>query len=139
MLLLDTHSWVWTVEGDTRRVGARSRRLISQAEASEAVRVSAATLFEIVALHTAGRLRLAETPEKWIETSLTRPGVRVAELTRGMAVDAGFIPRTALPDPLDRFLVATARHLQAVLLTADRGVLAYAKATGNVRVHDLAR
>jgi len=138
VLLLDTHAWVWTVEGDARRVGGRARRLISQAGAGDAVRVSAATLFEIVALHVAGRLRLSLPPERWIDTSLERSGVRLAELTRDVAVDAGFIPRTALPDPLDRLLVATARQLDATLLTADSGVLAYAR-TGNVRVHDLTR
>lgn len=139
MLLLDTHTWVWTVEGEARRVGRRARRLIAQAEARGAVRVSTATLFEIVALHTAGRLRLAQPPEQWIDASLDRPGVRLAELTRDAAVDAGFIPRTALPDPLDRVLVATARQLDATFLTADAGILAYAARTGNVRVHDLAR
>jgi PIN domain nuclease of toxin-antitoxin system len=113
--------------------------MMSRAEVREAVRVSPATLFEIVALHTAGRLRLAEPPEQWIEASLDRPGVRLAELTRSVAVDAGFIPRAALPDPLDRLLVATARQLDATLLTGDAGILAYAAQTGNVRVHDLAR
>lgn len=113
--------------------------MIAQAEARDAVRVSPASLFEIVALHTAGRLRLAQPPEQWIEASLDRPGVRLAELTRGVAVDAGFIPRAALADPLDRLIVATARELDATLLTGDAGILAYAAHTGNVRVHDLAR
>ena len=113
--------------------------MIEQAQAREAVRVSPATLFEIVALHTAGRLRLAQPPEQWIEESLDGPGVRLAELTRSVAVDAGFIPRRAVPDPLDRFLVATARQLDATFLTADSAVLAYAARTGNMRAHDLTR
>ena len=113
--------------------------MIAGAEAQEGIRISPATLFEIVALHTAGRLRLAQPPEQWIEASLDRPGVRLAEFTRAVAIDAGFIPRNALPDPLDRLLVATARQLDATLLTGDAGVLTYAAKTGNVRVHDLAR
>lgn len=138
MLLLDTHAWLWTLAGDTRRVSRRSRRLIEQAAAREAVRVSPATLFEIVALHTAGRLRLAHPPEQWLDESLDRPGVRLAELTRAVAVDAGLMPRSAIPDPLDRILVATARQLDATFVTADVRILAYAAATGNVRAHDLA-
>ena len=138
MLLLDTHAWIWTVEGDTRRVGRRSRRLISHAEVREQVRISTVTLFEIVALHTAGRLRLAQPVEQWIETSLDLPGVRLAELTRGVAVDAGFVPRTALADPIDRLLVATARQLEATLMTGDAAILTYAAQTSNLRVHDLA-
>lgn len=139
MLLFDTHAWIWSVEGDARRVGARARRLISQAEARDALRLSAASLFEIVALHTAGRLRLVHPPEQWIEMSIERAGARVADVTRGVAVDAGFITRAALADPLDRLLVATARQLEATLLTADAAILAYAARTRQVRVHDLGR
>ncbi len=139
MLLFDTHAWIWTVEADTRRVGARSRRLISQAEARHALRLSAASLFEIVALHTAGRLRLAHAPERWIEQSIEQAGVRVAEVRRDVAVDAGFITSAALADPIDRLLVATARLLDARLLTGDAAILAYATRTKHVRVQDLGR
>ena len=139
MLLLDTHAWIWIVEGDTRHVGARSRRLVVQAEARETLRISVASLFEIVALHTAGRLRLAHSPERWIETSIDRAGVRFAEVTRDVAVDAGFITRAALSDPIDRLLVATARLLEATLLTGDAAILSYATRTKHVRVQDLGR
>lgn len=139
MLLLDTHAWLWTVAGDSRRVGRKALRLIGQAETRGTARVSAASVFEIVALHTAGRVLLAQPPEQWIDASLERAGLRVAELNRDVAVDAGLIPRTALADPLDRLLVATARQLGATFLTADAAVLAYAARTGNVRVHDLSR
>ena len=139
MLLLDTHAWIWIVEGDSKRVGRRTARMIAQAAARGAVRVSSASVFEIVALYTLGRVRLTMPPEEWIETSLTRSGIRVADLTRGVAVDAGFIPRTALADPLDRVLVATARQNDATLVTGDAVVLGYAARTGNVRVHELAK
>ena len=139
LLLLDTHAWLWTAEGDTRRVGRKAQRLIGQAEARGGARVSSASVFEIVALHTAGRVVLALPPEQWIETSLERSGLRVAEVNRQVAIDAGFIPRTALPDPLDRLLVATARQLGAAFLTADAAILSYAARAANVRVHDLSR
>jgi PIN domain nuclease of toxin-antitoxin system len=139
VVLLDTHAWIWTVEGDTRWIGRRSRQLIAGAEAREAVRISVASVFEIVALHAAGRLRLAKPPEQWIDTSLDLSGVRLAELTRTVAMDAGFIPRTALADPLDRLIVATARQLGATLLSADAAMLEYAAQSRNVRVQELAR
>jgi PIN domain nuclease of toxin-antitoxin system len=47
--------------------------MIGQAQSKEAVRISTATLFEIVALHTAGRLRLAQPLEQWINESLAGP------------------------------------------------------------------
>jgi PIN domain nuclease of toxin-antitoxin system len=136
VVLLDTHVWIWSADGDTRRVGPRSRLLLLKAEARQAIRVSPVTFFEISALHTAGRLRLARPLEQWVGASLERAGVRVAEVTPSVAIDAGLIPRTALADPLDRLLVSTARQLDAVFVTADRQILEYASETGNVRVHD---
>ncbi|MGB7220429.1 MAG: type II toxin-antitoxin system VapC family toxin [Vicinamibacterales bacterium] len=138
MLLLDTHVWIWTVEGDTRRVGRRSRQLIAKAEARESVRISPATIFEVVALHAAGRLQLSRSPEQWIREALDLPGMHVAELSAAVAIDAGHIPRTALADPLDRLLVATARQLDATFLTSDSAILAYAAQRGIARVRNAA-
>ena len=136
MLLLDTHVWVWSVEGDARRIGRSARRLLSRAESREAVHISPVTVFEVAALHTAGRLRLARPAEQWIREALGVAGVRLAVLSPAVAVDAGAIPRTALGDPLDRLLVATARYLGVTFLTSDRRILEYASDTGNVRAHD---
>jgi PIN domain nuclease of toxin-antitoxin system len=136
MLLLDTHVWIWSAEGDERRVGRRTRQLLLRVEAQDGIRVSPITLFEIAALHTSARLRLARPLEQWTRDALAARGVRLAELTASVAVDAGSIPRDALSDPLDRLLVATARQLGATFLTADAQILRYATATHNVHTHD---
>lgn len=136
MLLLDTHVWVWSVEGDAHRIGRVSRRLLQRAASRGDLRVSPVSVFEIAALCTAGRLRLAQSAESWIAQALGAPAVRIGELTTGIAVDAGQIPRAALPDPCDRLLVATASRLEATLLTADETILAYASRSGRVRVSD---
>jgi PIN domain nuclease of toxin-antitoxin system len=136
VLLLDTHAWLWSAEGDVRRVGRRSRQLLLRAEAREAIRISPVSIFELAALHALDRVGLALPPEQWIRESLEAARIRIAEVTPTIAIDAGAIPRTSLADPLDRFLVATARHLDAVLLTGDAQILAYAAHTSAVRVHD---
>jgi PIN domain nuclease of toxin-antitoxin system len=139
MLLLDTHAWIWIVDGDARRVGRRARALVAKAAARDALRISAVSLFEIVALHVAGRLRFDRPVERWMDEALALAAVRIAGVAREVAVDAGFIPFDALADPVDRIVAATARHLGATLITADEAVLAYAERTGNVRAHDLRR
>jgi len=137
VVLLDTHAWIWSIDGDGRRVGRRAQALLARAERQERIRVSPVSIFEIVALHTSGRLRLSRPAEGWIRDSLSAAGVRLAEVTPSIAIDAGAIPRTALADPLDRLLVATARQLDATFLTADQQILQYAGDTLNVRAHDL--
>ena len=137
-MLLDTHVWLWGVEDETGRLGRRTRRMLARPVSELDLRVSVVSVFEIAALHTAGRLRLALAPEEWIRHALERPGVRMAELTPGIAADAGRIPPAALPDPFDRLLVATARSLGVGLLTRDRRILDYADQTGQLRTVDAA-
>jgi PIN domain nuclease of toxin-antitoxin system len=139
VLLLDTHVWIWSVHGDADRLGRLTRRLLSRAESQGTIRVSPVSLFEVTALHTLGRLRLTRTPEQWIRESLGASGVRIAEVSPAIAIDAGAIPRTALADPLDRLLLATARQLDATFLTSDARILEYASRHSEVRVQNASR
>ncbi len=128
MLLLDTHVWLWAV-GLSPQLGRKATRLIEQAAARDQLRVSAASVFEVSMLTTSGRMHLAVPVHEWVGAALDTPGIKLAELTAPIAVDAGQIPREVLPDPMDRVLAATARRLGASLVTADRALLAYATAT----------
>ena len=89
MFLLDTHVWVWHAEGDTSKVGPRSVRLLERSAAGDLLRVSPLSLFEVSWLYTTGRLHLSRGVERWITDALELPGVRLAPLSRGAAVDAG--------------------------------------------------
>ena len=119
-------------------VGRRARQLLARAEAREAIRVSPVAISELTALHTLGRVRLARSLEQWVRDSLDSAGVRVAELTPVIALDAGSIPREALADPLDRLLVATAETSRCGVSYRRRTqILQIAPArTGAVRVQD---
>jgi PIN domain nuclease of toxin-antitoxin system len=138
VLLLDTHIWIWSVEGEDRRVNPESQRRILRAESADQVRVSPVSLFEVTNLSQAGRLHFNRSIEQWIEGALHPSGIRLADLTAEIAIDAGHIPKTGLGDPMDRLLVATARRLDATFVTADRAILTYARG-GHVRVHDASR
>lgn len=136
MLLLDTHVWVWSAQGDARRIGSRTRRLLTRGATQGRLHLSPVSLFELAALHTVGRVRFAMPLRRWIDASLGVSGMRIAELTAATAIDAGAIPRQSLPDPLDRLLIATATTVEATLVTADDRILAYATARDDLRVHD---
>jgi PIN domain nuclease of toxin-antitoxin system len=135
-VLLDTHVWVWAAEGEVRRVGPRTRRLLTRAGRTGTVRISPVSIFEVAALHTLGRLRFAQPVEAWIRAALEQMDLRIAPVAPDAALDAGLIPREALADPLDRLLVATARYFESTLVTADDRILEYAAETSAVRTHD---
>ena len=136
MILLDTHVWFWAVTGDARRLGRRTRLLLRQAGQRGELRVSALSIFEVVSLHSSGRMQLDRGAGRWVREALEVEGLRVAELTAPIAEEAGGITRHLLPDPVDRMLVATARVSGAVLVTGDRRILDYAGADRATRTHD---
>jgi PIN domain nuclease of toxin-antitoxin system len=103
------------------------------------VRVSPVSVFEISALHASGHLQLSRSLEQWLHAATDGAGIRLAPLSREAAVEAGLLPRQAIPDPLDRLLAATARQAEATFVTADRRILDYADATGKLRTHDARR
>jgi PIN domain nuclease of toxin-antitoxin system len=136
-VLLDTHVWIWAADGGGRLGPKTLRRLARRAgTGSASLFVSTASVFEMTALHTAGRLQLDRPVERWIRESIDRGGLGVLDIGRDVAIDAGLIPASALADPVDRCLVATAREHDLALLTSDRKVLDYAKRTGLVRIVD---
>jgi len=97
--------------------------------------LSAITLWEISMLVARGRLSLQRDPREWLEFHLSRPGFRIHPLSIAVAVDSNRLPAEPHGDPVDRIIIATARHLDAVVVTADTKILAYADA-GHVRALD---
>ena len=115
-------------------MGPKARRLADRTAARGEIWISVASVFEVTALHTAGRLHLSHPVSTWIREALHSTGGRLTDWSIDIAIDAGSIPRDALADPLDRVLVASARQLDATFLTGDRQILAYARSTRSVRV-----
>ncbi len=136
MILLDTHAFVWTVDGD-RRLGPRARAVVEEAASAKGVLVSAITPWEIALLVEKGRLRLGREVGTWLETALALPGMALAPIEPAIAVDSTRLPGDFHADPADRLIVATSRHRGVPLLTADRAVLAYA-ARGHLHAVDAA-
>lgn len=133
-VLLDTHVLVWLLEGDPRLSKTAVER-IEQAAQDNAVLVAAITPWEIGMLVAKGRLTLARDVQEWIAEALAQPGLALAPLDPAIAIASTRLPGELHGDPADRMLAATARHLEAILITADEKLLAYGEA-GHVMVLD---
>ena len=136
MIVLDTHTLIWAVEGNGQ-LGASTSRLIEETVQTDRVAVSAITPWEIALLVERRRLRLGREVGEWIAEALSLPGVTLIPIEPAIAIDSVRLPGRFHADPADRFIVATARHLKAPLLTADRKILAYS-AAGHVKAVDAA-
>ena len=74
-----------------------------------------------------GRLRLNRDVADWSTAALALPGIRLEPLSPAISVASTRLPWQVHPDPADRILLATARHLDATLISADGEMLEYAE------------
>ena len=137
-LLLDTHIWVWSVEGERSRFARRIEPLVEAAVARGHLLVSAISVWEIAQLDALRRLELAEDVRTWVARALSFPGVPLKGLSPSIAIESTRLPGAPHRDPADRILIATARLTGDALVTCDARVLAYAK-QGHLRVVDARR
>lgn len=123
MILLDTHIWIWWVNGDAHLTPAQ-RRHVEDHEAT-GLGVSVMSCWEVAKLAELQRLELRCPVGEWIEQALAYPGIRLLYLTPRIAVESTELPGTFHRDPADQIIVATARIRRCPLLTADARILGY--------------
>lgn len=131
-VLLDTHVLVWMLAGD-ERLSREARQLIENASYEDGADVCAISLWEVSMLAEKGRLPLFRDVGAWVESVATHPALNIVPLAPEIAVASTRLPGELHRDPADRMIVATARTVNATLVTADRALLEYG-AQGHVRV-----
>lgn len=127
LLLLDTHIWIWALNGDRRALSAGSVAMLNHASAHGRVLVSAISVWEVAVLSSKRRISLTQPIDTWVSAGLSAPGLRLVPLTPEIAIDSTRLPGVMHGDPADRIIIATARRMAATLVTSDRAILDYAK------------
>jgi PIN domain nuclease of toxin-antitoxin system len=126
-VVLDTHVLVWLMAGDAR-LPRDVRQAIENASYASGAHVCAISLWEIAMLVAKERLQLTRDVGEWVELVAARPGLTLVPLAPEIAVASTRLPGEIHRDPADRIIVATARTLDATLVTADSGLLEYGAA-----------
>lgn len=134
-LLLDTHIWIWALNGDRSALSASSVEMLNHASAHGRLLVSAISVWEVAVLSNKRRISLTQPIDAWVSAGLSAPGMRLVPLTPEIAIDSTRLPGVVHGDPADRIIIATARRIAATLVTSDRAILDYAKA-GHLQVRD---
>jgi PIN domain nuclease of toxin-antitoxin system len=129
-ILLDTHAAMWAADDMLKPDVAR---LVEDAAARGELLLSPITAWEIGMLTRRGRLSIALTVEEYVRVLFSQPGVVLAALTPSVALAAATLPEKPIADPADRILIATATAYGAHLVTHDRKIHKYAKATTHLR------
>ena len=123
MIVLDTHIWIWWVDGSSQ-LTAQHQEWIERYK-PEGLGVSVISCWEVAKLIENGRLKLQCPVEEWIEQALAYPGVHLLQLTPRIAIESTQLPGSFHRDPADQMIVATARVWDCPLLTADDKILRY--------------
>jgi PIN domain nuclease of toxin-antitoxin system len=124
LVLLDTHAWVWLLNGDPK-LNPKAVKAIERSLSEEAVLLSAISPWEVAMLVSKGRLTLDRDVGEWVGTAASIPGIRLEPISPEIAVASTRLPGNIHPDPADRLIAATARHLGALLITDDQLLLDY--------------
>ncbi len=119
--LLDTHVLLWWVDGPGRLSRAQQRFL--EKPRTEPLLVSDVSLQEIAGLVSVGRLRVRSPLRDWLEKLVAMPRVRLLPISPAIAAEVATLPPTLHRDPADRALIATARVLDATLVTCDQRII----------------
>ncbi len=120
-LLLDTHILIrWLFE--TRKLSRpQLRALESAARRGEPVALSAISLLEIAVLASGERPALKVSLDEFFQNLNSNPAFRILPLTYEVALDVASL--SALRDPADRAIAATARVHRLRLVTSDQRII----------------
>jgi PIN domain nuclease of toxin-antitoxin system len=136
-LLLDTHMWVWMLEGDVGRIAGAAIPLIERAAATGALLVCDISFWEVAVKAAKGKLTLSMDAPIWLRRAERAPGVVYVAIDRTILLQSTRLPGAMHGDPADRMLVAAAQLHAAPLVTVDKRIIDYAAAHYGVPVCDV--
>jgi PIN domain nuclease of toxin-antitoxin system len=125
VIVLDTHAWLWWV-ATPDRLSAAARDALADAPA---VGVSTLSVFELATLVRRRRISLDRDVRDWVRRALSDQRVEAIAPGPDVALAAARLDGDGFPgDPADRMIFATAKALDAPLLTGDRRIRSFAPA-----------
>lgn len=121
MIVLDTAAWIWRAS-DPTRLPPRVRKALDE---TDAVLVSAISVWEVAMLVAKRRIQLDQPVERWVGLALRLPGVQLAPLDPAIAIRSTKLPGELHRDPADRIVIATALEHAAAIATPDERIRSY--------------
>jgi PIN domain nuclease of toxin-antitoxin system len=121
VIVIDTHTWLWWVNGMST-LSEPARRAIDRADTVGVATISA---MEVAALVRREKIALGTDVRPWVAQALALERVRELPLTAEAAVEAGSLGDDFVGDPAGRIIYATAIVTGSKLVTRDRFLRAY--------------
>lgn len=126
MIVLDTHTLIWWVNGDSQ-LSPNAKAAVDHEQQDEdgLILISAISAWEIALFVRRDRLTLGMNLDDWLETVREIEGVKFVPVDEVVGVESTRLPGDFHKDPADRMITALARHFNVPLVTADENIRAY--------------
>ncbi len=125
-LLLDTHIWVWYLEGDHTNLSVELVALLDRSASTNNLYVSDISYWEVAVKASKGKLMFSLDVTVWLRRAEKAPGIRFLPLDRDILLLSTRLPGTVHNDSADRMLIAVAQLHNLPIVTADRLIVDYA-------------
>ena len=123
MILLDTHTWIWS-HSATWLLSDNVKKLIKKTQTDHRA-IASISIWEFAMMVTRGRINVKIDPKLWLNNAISNSGLKVIELTPEIALESCNLPGDFHTDPADQIIVATARTYNLTLLTKDKKIMEY--------------
>ncbi len=124
MVVLDTHVWVWWINGQGK-LSRKATSAINAATNQGGVYISSISAWEIAMLVYYRRLKLTLEVRDWLAACENLPFLHFIPINNSIAVASVRFPGKLHKDPADRIIVATAREFNFTLITKDKRLQEY--------------
>lgn len=128
IILLDTHLWLWLINGNFEKFPSHWK---GQIESADRVGISPVSCYEIALAHSKGRILLPSTPQDWFHRALIPAGIELFPLNDTIAARSVALSPVHR-DPFDRMIIATALEYDAKLASVDTLFPQYAELTNHL-------
>ena len=123
MILLDTHTWIWS-HSATKLLSDDAKKWIKKTLTDQRA-IASISIWEFAMMVVKGRINVKIDPKLWLDTAIKKSGIKVIELSPEIAMESCNLPGEFHKDPADQIIVATARIHNLTLLTKDPKILRY--------------
>ncbi len=123
-LILDTHILIWYIEGIN--LSESQVVLIDQMREKNSLYISAISIWEIALLISRERIALSIDLDQWIKKTTSISGLNLIDLSISILTQSCILSNYEHKDPADRMIIASARSINAHLMTCDQKIIDYA-------------
>ena len=126
-LLLDTHVWVWLMNGSAELDRKENLRVIEEYTRRDALRVCTISVWELGMLVIKKRLTLSKDVSLWVKEAFKGNGLMLEPLSIDILLESTQMGDDMHGDPADRMIITTAKHIRASIMTADEKMIRYCR------------